>query len=142
MGSMAKLTVNCDLKNLEIIRDFVEENLKEIPLSCDITSNQIVLAVDEACANSMIHGNLCDRKRELSVEIYKDDLNDLHINLYDASPAFDINTYQMKDIREKIKNADTGGMGICLIKKIMDEISIEQHPDYCVYKFVKHLNAL
>jgi len=139
MATMAKLTINCDLKNLEIVRDFVQEQLNEIPLNCDITSNQIVLAVDEACANSIIHGNLCDHRKQLSVEIYKDDLNDLHINLYDSSPAFDLISFQMKDIREKLKNADTGGLGICLIKKIMDEIAIEKHPDYCVYKFTKHL---
>lgn len=139
MNNMAKLTVTCDLKNLEIIRDFVQENLNEIPLNCDITSNQIILAVDEACANSIIHGNHCDNRRELSVEIYKDDLNDLHINLYDSSPPFDITTFKMKDIKEKIRNAESGGMGICLIQKIMDEIAIERYPDFCIYKFIKHL---
>ncbi len=137
---MAKLTVNCDLKNLEIIRSFIQEHLNEIPLTCDITSNQIVLAVDEACANSIIHGNHCDKRKELSVEIYKDDLNDLHINLYDYSPAFDIINFKMKDIKEKVKNADSGGMGICLIQKIMDEIAIERYPEYCVYKFTKPLH--
>ncbi len=139
MTNMAKLTINCDLKNLEIIRDFIQENLSEIPLTCDITANQIVLAVDEACANSIIHGNHCDARKELSVEIYKDDLNDLHINLYDSSPAYDIKSFKMKNIKEKIKNAENGGMGICLIQKIMDEIDIERYPDFCVYKFVKHL---
>lgn len=140
MNNMAKLTVSCDLKNLEVIRGFIQENLNEIPLTCDITSNQIVLAVDEACANSIIHGNHCDARKELSIEIYKDEMNDLHINLYDTSPPFDILSYKMKDIREKIRNAESGGMGICLIQKIMDEITIEKYPDFCIYKFVKHLN--
>lgn len=139
MENMAKLTITCDLKNLEVVRDFVQENLKEIPLACDITSNQIVLAVDEACANSIIHGNRCDPGRELSVEIYRDECNDLHINLYDSSPAFDIVSFKMKDIKEKIKNSESGGMGIGLIQKIMDEIAIERYPNFCVYKFVKHL---
>ncbi len=137
---MAKLTVNCDLKNLGVIREFVQEHLNDIPLTCDITSNQIVLAVDEACANSIIHGNHCDKRKELSIEIYHDDYNDLHINLYDSSPPFDIFSYQMKDIKEKVKNAEKGGMGICLIQRIMDEITIEKFPDFCVYKFVKHLS--
>lgn len=137
---MAKLTINCDLKNLEKVRGFIKENLYEMRLDNEPFANQVVLAIDEACANSIIHANHCNENRDISVEIYKKS-NDLHINLFDFAPPFDLNSYEMCDIREKIKRADRGGMGICLIKKVMDEIYVEPHDGFCVYRFIKHLSA-
>lgn len=51
------IRVNCTKKNLKLIRDFVTEYLRALALS-DILMNQIVLAVDEICANLIIQ----DRK--------------------------------------------------------------------------------
>ncbi len=51
----SKLEIKSDLKNLSQIRDFV----KEIAEGVGFTSTEVEelrLAVDEACANIMIHG--------------------------------------------------------------------------------------
>lgn len=105
----------------------------------DITgtlSSQIVLAVDEACANCMIHQHQCDNYSTIEVAIYKED-DTLYTEIKDTGKAFPIDQYQPQNPQEILKNRGKGGFGINLIHHIMDEIKVEEKRDYFVYKFGK-----
>lgn len=64
------IRVNCTKKNLKLIRDFVTEYLRALALS-DILMNQIVLAVDEICANLIIHANHEDPKKYITLTVHQ-----------------------------------------------------------------------
>ncbi|MEL6841943.1 MAG: ATP-binding protein, partial [Bacteroidota bacterium] len=68
----AYLRVRCNKGNLAIIREFVRSRLQDLHIVGTI-SNQIVLAVDEACANCMIHQHQCDNYSTIEVAIYRDE---------------------------------------------------------------------
>ncbi|MDP5171449.1 MAG: ATP-binding protein [Bacteroidia bacterium] len=131
------LRVRCNKAYLANIRDFVRSRLDELDVHGK-TSDQIVLAVDEACANCMIHQHQCDNYSTIEVAIFREN-GTLYAEIKDSGKAFPIHTYRPKNLEEIVKLRAKGGLGINLIHRIMDEIKIEETPDYSIYIFGKKL---
>ena len=131
------IKVSCRKSNLTVVRDFVSSWLSERQIT-GVMANQIVLAVDEACANSIIHQHQCDGVTQIEVGIYQKG-STVHIEIKDKGQAFPIDSYQPHAINEIIRKRNKGGMGIFLIRNIMDEIEVIQKKGYYIYKFAKHL---
>lgn len=127
----------CSKQSLPKIRAFVEHEL----LSMDIqgaTVHQLVLAVDEACANSIIHQHSCDGKSRIQLSITRRG-NELLIELTDNGTPFPINEYQPRDLQEIIKKRTKGGLGIFLITQIMDKVEVLEAEKNHIYRFTKYL---
>ncbi len=135
----ARLKVYCSISNLPQIREFTRSNLREMEVVGKV-SEQIVLAVDEACANAIIHQHSCDGCSCIELALYRNN-EQVFIELKDTGKAFPIDTFEAKSTEERIKSHQRGGMGVFLIRSIMDTISIEQKKDYYIFKFIKNLNA-
>lgn len=102
------------------MRKFVTDVLHEHHVS-DIETNMMVLAVDEVCANIIIHGLPSDQADDVKINI--DFTNDgIWFEIVDTGAAFDILKYNEPIIEDLIKNKQKGGVGIMLVKKIMDKI--------------------
>ncbi len=127
----------CSKTSLPKIREFVQQQLRNMEVA-ETTSYQVVLAVDEACANSIIHQHAEDGKASLRICIYRDH-NELRIELTDEGSAFPINKYQPQDLQEIIRKRKRGGLGIQLINKIMDKIEVIQEEKFYTYRFTKYL---
>lgn len=114
------IRVSCTKKNLKLIRDFVTEYLKALALS-DILMNQIVLAVDEICANLIIHANHEDPNKYLTLKVQtvKDQVK---FEIADQGRAFERSNYKEPNIQEHIKMGKKGGVGIALVNRIMDKV--------------------
>ncbi|RIJ36841.1 ATP-binding protein [Pontibacter oryzae] len=114
------IRVNCTKKNLKLIRDFVTEYLKALALS-DILMNQIVLAVDEICANLIIHANHEDPAKYLTLTIHNLS-GQIKFEIADNGVAFQRTNYKEPDIQEHIRLGKKGGVGIALVNRIMDKV--------------------
>jgi len=114
------IEVNCTKKNLKLIRDFVSEYLRALALS-DILMNQIVLAVDEICANLIIHANHEDPSKFISLTI-KEQQSMLRFEISDRGLAFRRSEYKEPNIEEHIRLGKRGGVGIALVNRIMDKV--------------------
>lgn len=132
-----EIQVKCKKGNLSLIRDFVHRWLDEKEIT-GVLANQIVLAIDEACANCMIHHHKCDGRSKIKVGLYHED-DTMYVEIRDSGKAFPLDQYKPHAINDLIRKRNKGGMGIYLINQIMDEIEIEQKPDHFVYKFAKYL---
>lgn len=112
----------CATENLANIRGFVAEQLLSTQFS-QKERDQIVLAIDEACANAIIHGNKCDCKRQLKIELDIDS-TEIKIEIFDIGNFLptEIKALNNQTIQQNIKNHKKGGLGLHLIKLIMDEI--------------------
>ena len=78
-------------------------------------------AVDEACTNVIkyaYNGN----PGFLKVSVNKQD-DTMVITINDRGKPFDPNSIAMPDIKSNLDNRKTGGLGIFIIKKMMDSIS-------------------
>lgn len=115
----ASLRLNADLKNLAVIREFVQEQLASLEVAED-TMHSIVLAVDELCANIMLHGYE-GKPGDIDVEIGTSDRS-VFVILRDRAPLFDPADAPEPDITLPPEERALGGMGIFMARQIMDEI--------------------
>ncbi|MCC9165940.1 ATP-binding protein [Pontibacter harenae] len=118
MNNLVK--VSCSKKNLKLIRDFVSEYLQALALS-DILMNQIVLAVDEICANLIIHANKEDTSKYITLSIIKKK-DGLEFHISDHGIAFQRSNYKEPNIQDNVKTGKKGGVGIALVNRIMDRV--------------------
>lgn len=127
----------CSKQSLPKIRAFVEEELKAMNVQ-DAMTHQLVLAVDEACANSIIHHHECDERDRIKLTISRSG-KELVIELTDKGDPFPINEYQPENLAEIIRKRTKGGLGIFLINKIMDKVEVVRHTDHFIYRFIKYI---
>ena len=129
------IRVNCTKKNLKIIRDFVSEYLRALSLT-DILLNQIVLAVDEICANLIIHANKEDASKFLELAISRVD-KQLLIEISDYGISFQRTNYKEPDIEEHIRIGKKGGVGIAIVNRIMDKVEFVTEGDRNICRLYK-----
>ena len=132
------IRVNCTKKNLKLIRDFVIDYLSAYALS-DIMTNQIVLAVDEICANLIIHANHENPEKYIHLAVFEQN-EMLKFEITDNGVAFQRSKYKEPNIEENIRLGKKGGVGIALVNRIMDKVEFESNgkQNVCVlYKKIK-----
>lgn len=113
--------IGCSLTNLKGIRDFIRESLREQGIT-EITASEIVLALDEMCSNLMIHGHHCDPSHILELHIRIPQEHTFVFEIVDESNVFDINQFAEPALGNLVNEKRKGGLGIRLVKSIMDNI--------------------
>ena len=131
------IAIPCAKSNLQQIRNFIIEILKAEKLS-DLEIHSMVLAVDEVCANIIIHSNNCSPEQTIRVQMdIKPDR--VEYKIIDGGTGFDIREYPEPDINEIIKTKRKGGVGLMLVKRIMDEIDFYTKNGESIVKLTKFL---
>lgn len=130
-----KFTTACNTTNLKKIRSFVSDHLHDIQLN-DEQSNLVVLAVDEVCANIMIHSNQCNHKKHLEISIRQDDQRVI-IEVSDEGTAFNPQTYQEPKLDEVVRSRKKGGIGMMLVRRIMDKIEYDRIQGRNICRLIK-----
>ena len=113
----------CDKNNLQSVREFVRRSLSENGVT-DPDAYMTVLAVDEICANLIIHSNACDQAKQIDLDM--DILeNQLRITITDYGLSFNYQNHTDNSLDALIADKKKGGLGLMLVKRIMDEVSYE-----------------
>jgi len=112
--------IGCSLSNLKGIRDFIRQSLKGQGLS-DVEISAVVLAMDEMCSNLMIHAHHCNPDHMLELHIITGGKK-LVFEIIDDGSIFNINDFHTPAIDSLIHEKRKGGLGIRLVKSIMDEV--------------------
>jgi len=115
-----EIIVKSSTENLIQIRKFTESVAQESGFSED-EIGKIILAVDEACTNIIKHAYKYSPEGEIKIIITFDG-NKLVISIIDHGNHFDPNVIPEPDIKEYYKQKKSGGLGMFLIKKLMDEV--------------------
>ena len=127
----------CSKKKLRAIRNFIGKNLKKHDLD-DIEINMIVLAVDEVCANLIIHSHDCDPNESLELNMNIDAKREgVTFEIIDRGEGFNILNYKEPTLDDIVKNKKKGGLGLMLVKRIMDHIEFQSSPKKNVCKLYK-----
>lgn len=116
-----EFVVKSTTDNLAIIRDFTKKAAGDSGFS-DETIGKIILAVDEACTNIIKHAYNFSPEGEITISI-KFDTNKLTISITDEGKHFNPNSVPEPNIIEYYKQKKIGGLGIYLMKKLMDEVN-------------------
>ncbi|MCH7398497.1 ATP-binding protein [Belliella sp. DSM 107340] len=118
-----ELKLYCETSRLSDLRIFLNKILQETSLS-EIEQHQVTLAVDEVCANLIIHSHGCNSKEFIQISVEKE-VGLLKIEITDQGDAFNIIEYNVPEINQVKKTKRKGGLGIILVKRIMDKIEFE-----------------
>ena len=121
-----RLQVSAETKNLGIVRDFIRRLAKEAGFDKE-KIEQIELAVDEACTNVIKHAYRYDASKMIDLRI-RIDRKKITISVIDYGGGFDLAKIKQPDIGHNVKNAKAGGLGIHLMKKLMDEVQFHIEP--------------
>jgi serine/threonine-protein kinase RsbW len=105
----------------------------------DVEAHKLVLAVDEVCANLIIHANNCNATEllELLIEVLPN--KKITFTIRDRGVGFDINKYKEPDMHEIVQSKRKGGLGLMLVKRIMDKIEFTTDQNHNVCRLVKLL---
>lgn len=120
------LQVPSSTENLALIREFVGS----VALQASFDSSEIAkleLAVDEACANVIEHAYGHDTTKEVIVRATLDE-ESLSIDVEDTGNGFDPSTVNQEELEQLISKRKTGGLGMRLMKTLMDEVRYEIEP--------------
>lgn len=120
------LSIPSSVENLVMVRDFIRRVCEQAGFEKpDIT--KLTMAVDEACTNIVEHAYGHDISKEVKVRAIYDD-EQLRIELIDTGHGFDPTSVEPKTLEELVKKRQTGGLGLRLIKSLVDEVHYEFSP--------------
>lgn len=119
-NALHTLSVQASTKHLSDVRDFVAKHARDFGFEKQDVAD-IKLAVDEAYTNIIKHSYKNDEQKSVNIELGYDG-DEFWISLLDTGEAFDPTNYSKPDLRKKIKEKKRGGVGVFLIKKLMDRV--------------------
>lgn len=132
------LTISCNKSNLVKVRHFVADVLEQNQLK-EIEAHKLVLAVDEVCANLIIHSNLCNPTKEIDVLVDLKPLDKVIFVIKDRGISFNMDNYSEPSMDEIVSSKRKGGVGLMLVKRIMDKIEFSTEKNYNICRLTKKL---
>lgn len=120
-SAQKELIVKSTTNNLSVVRDFVREAALEAGAD-DSAIDKIILAVDEACTNVIKHAYKYSPEGDINVSVRSDN-NKFVIEITDHGIIFDPYGIPEPDIKKYYKERRVGGLGMFLMKKLMDEVN-------------------
>ncbi|HYG40386.1 MAG TPA: ATP-binding protein [Cytophagales bacterium] len=129
--------ISCSKENLKEVRRFVNAVLSGYPIS-ESEKNMITLAVDEVCANLIIHSHKCNPKEFITLNIFEQK-GMLVFEIIDDGDSFNLLQHEEQSLYNIVKQKRKGGLGIMLVKRIMDDIQIYNAPDHNVCRLYKKI---
>ncbi|MEQ9468749.1 MAG: ATP-binding protein [Ekhidna sp.] len=130
-----RLTIGCDKNELVKIRQFTSDMLEEHKVP-DLQAHKLVLAVDEVCANLIIHANHCNPQSRIEFDI-EFRPKQIVFTFRDRGIGFDINEYESPSMEELVTSRRQGGLGLMLVKRIMDKIEFSTEKNHNICRLIK-----
>lgn len=119
-----EITLNNDLAEISRLEAFVEELGCELQLTPELVMN-INLALEEAIANIIMYAYPSEKPRDIILKATSNG-QQLIFLLTDKGISFDPTQVEDADISLSIDERPIGGLGIFLIRQIMNEVSYQR----------------
>ena len=121
-------TINIESKTdrLIAVRDFVSAAAREFGFS-DEEISKIALAVDEACTNVIKHAYKFDPGKIITVKVKRGN-GAFEVLVHDTGKQFNPAGVQTPDMKEYLTHSRRGGLGVYLMKTLMDKVEYNFAP--------------
>jgi serine/threonine-protein kinase RsbW len=133
-----KYKVGCSIENLKGVRDFIRVSLKNHGVP-DIQISEMVLALDEMCSNLMIHAHHCNPDELFELHILVEKGDPIVFEIIDDGTVFDINQFAEPDLGNLVNQKRKGGLGIRLVKSIMDKVEYKYQSGKNICRLIKRV---
>lgn len=127
--------------HLELIRLISSKVAAYVPSFTEENIDDIGLAMDEACTNVISHSYMMDPNGKIIVEftVGRDTIRIKIVDEGEKGQAFNPDELSPIDKEAYLQNLSRGGLGVHLIKKIMDEVEYTVSPGiHNCLRMVKH----
>lgn len=134
------MTVPSATRHLGTVRQFVAERAEAEGLPED-TVQELRMAVEEACANVIEHAYAGDDSREIDVAVIADDER-FTVCIRDEGKPFRPEKYTSPDLRDLIKRRRSGGLGVHLMRQLMDQVEYRSRKGTNEVRLTKYRNGV
>lgn len=132
--------VKSTTENLSLIRDFIR-NCASAKKVRKAIIDKIILAVDEACTNIIKHAYHSNPNGEIRV-VLEFTTDKCRIILIDFGDSFNPDLIPEPDMPTYLKERKVGGLGLYLIRSLMDEVEYHSGKDgYNQLTITKYING-
>lgn len=107
----------------------------------EMESHKMVLAVDEVCANLIIHSNDCNPQHQIDVIIDFPSASKIIFLIKDKGLTFNYQLYKEPSIEEIISSKRKGGVGLMLVKRIMDKVEFSKDKNCNICRLTKKIGS-
>ena len=119
-----KLEIKNDITEISKLAIFIEELSEELALAPELTFN-LNLALEEAVSNVILYAYGEEKQKEITLLANMSD-NNLTFVLTDYGKEFDPTKVPDADVTLSAEEREIGGLGIFLIRQIMDTVEYQR----------------
>lgn len=116
-----------ELEEVSRLAEFIEEICEELSLPAE-TTMKLNLALEEAVCNVIMYAYPIEENHEIRLKA-KFSVNQLVFLLTDKGASFDPTTVAEANLGSSIEDRQIGGLGIFLIRSIMNEVTYQRLGD-------------
>ncbi len=121
----SQFSFNAKEEKLNEIKDYVRDTLDDTPFS-EKELTGILLAIEEACTNVIRHAYLYAPGGTIRLKITLSSDRAI-FEIIDTGRAFDFDSSGTPDLDRYVETSRKGGLGLYLIRKIMDDVDYRSH---------------
>lgn len=134
------MTIRSSTHHLGEVRRFVEEHAHGAQLP-DEQVEQLRMAVDEACSNVIEHAYKGDEDCtiEVAVIVAPDRFT---VRIRDEGRPFRPQAYTPPDVKQFVQQRRSGGLGVHLMRQLMDRVEYNTQGAVNEVRLVKYRNGL
>ncbi|MCU0331715.1 MAG: ATP-binding protein [Candidatus Kapabacteria bacterium] len=118
---IADIIIPATTDHLGEVRRFISDRMRTCGCN-EFEEHGVILAVDEACSNLMLHAYQNDPSKSIALRI---DISDtgIDVRIMDTARPFDPSSTTLPNMTSYFEERRSGGLGILIMSRVMDEIS-------------------
>jgi len=132
---MPRLVFTAKLENLLAMMRLITEQAQAVGFE-EKKINQIQLAAEEVLAN-VINYAYPDKSGEVEINLTPEPSKQLEIEISDSGIAFNPLDLPEPDISTPMEKRQIGGLGVYLLRKLMDEVRYKREGERNILTFIK-----
>lgn len=134
------LKIESRTEKLSFVREFISDAARKFGFD-DESVSKIALAVDEACTNIIKHAYELRPNNLINIEVITNKRL-FEVVITHQGKLFDPKLFKSPDMKEYISHPRRGGLGIHLMRLLMDNVEYKTLPDQrCEVHLIKKLPA-
>ena len=131
------LTLPNDINTIPQLNEFIDTVCEELEIDMALAMS-LNLAMEEAVVNVMDYAYPEGTEGEVDIEAIADEAQ-LHFTISDSGKPFDPTAKEEVDTTLSAEERPIGGLGIHLIRQLMDDISYERKDDKNILRLSKNI---
>ena len=132
------LTIKNDVHEVKRFSEFMKSAIEKLNVDTSL-ARQLRLAVEEAVVNVIDYAYPIDSEGDIIINMMYDG-NTLRFKIIDTGVAFDPTAKQRTDTTLSAEDRQIGGLGILLVRELMDSINYERIDGKNILTLIKNIN--